>query len=271
MNLNTKKLILLFTTLFLLSGCNRIFETDQDIQARQALLDLADIQEQFHQEKGHYAKNLIEIEKYNLNYHSGIVYLEIEKADKDSYRAISLAAESVTARVFAFDTEQGGFYEMGEEEVSGYVLGSLNYIRTKKREKRTVDFMSGALVVILLWYGLRIYNQYKTQKAGLILGPFFLAILPLCFTVALLNHINKDVLLTPLLKGLMAGSAAIAVICVLMNVINFYKIPEGEPRFALIGVAVCTIAMGIFITATIIQTYQKYSGPKNEIYFAPNQ
>ena len=65
------------------------------------------------------------LEKYNLKYHSGIVYLEIESAGKDKYRAISLPAESTTARVFAFDTDQGGFYEMEADEVSQICPGSI--------------------------------------------------------------------------------------------------------------------------------------------------
>ena len=83
----------------------------------------------FYQENKRYTGNLAEIEKYNLTYDTGIVYMEIEKADKDGYRAISLPAESTTARVFSFDTEQGGFYEMQDDEVARYVLGALRQIR----------------------------------------------------------------------------------------------------------------------------------------------
>lgn len=52
------------------------------MQARQALLDLMKIQEKFYQENKRYATRFGEIEKYNLKYHSGIVYLEIESAGK---------------------------------------------------------------------------------------------------------------------------------------------------------------------------------------------
>jgi hypothetical protein len=109
-------------------GCTRIFENHQDVQAQQALQDLMAIQDQFHKENTRYAKNLVEIDKYNLKYHKGIVYLEIEKAGKGHYRAISLPAESTTARVFAYDTSRGGYYEMDEEEVAQYVLGALRSV-----------------------------------------------------------------------------------------------------------------------------------------------
>ncbi len=131
------------------SGCTRIFENDHDAQARQALQDLMAIQDQFHKENKRYAKNLIEIDRYNLKYHNGIVYLEIESAGKNKYRAISLPAESSTARVFAYDTSHGGYYEMGEEEVAQYVLGALNHIRKEQREKATFDYLSAGMLICL--------------------------------------------------------------------------------------------------------------------------
>ena len=122
----------LFISLFLLiftASCSQHFENNLDFQAKKALQDLMEIQESFYAENQRYAHNLVEIEKYNLKYHNGLVYLEIESAGKDQYRAISLPAESTTARVFAFDTSKGGFYEMDEIEVSQYVLGALKHIR----------------------------------------------------------------------------------------------------------------------------------------------
>ena len=117
--MNPKLQSLLCTALLLLlTSCSNVFELDSDVQARQALFDLMNIQDQFYQENNRYAGKLLEIEKYNFKYHTGIVYMEIERADKDGYRAISLPAESTTARVFAFDTNEGGFYEMQDEEVS---------------------------------------------------------------------------------------------------------------------------------------------------------
>ncbi|NIQ03787.1 MAG: hypothetical protein GWM98_28440, partial [Nitrospinaceae bacterium] len=120
----------------------------------------------------------LEIDSYNLKYHTGIVYLEIESAGKDKYRAISLPAESTTARVFAYDTQNGGFYEMGEEEVSHYVLGSLNHIRQKQKEKTVVDYLSAAMVICLAWFGLRMFLRYRKHGNGWVWWPYFLSILP---------------------------------------------------------------------------------------------
>jgi len=111
-----RPLLWLIIIAFCATGCTRIFENDYDAQARRALLDLMAIQDQFHKENKRYAKNLLEIAKYNLEYHNGIVYLEIESAGKDKYRAIALPAESTTARVFAYDTRRGGYYEMDDDD-----------------------------------------------------------------------------------------------------------------------------------------------------------
>ena len=124
------------------SGCGQLFEHDSDVQAKKALQDLMVIQEAFHKENKRYAKNLVEIEKYKLEYHGGIVYLEIQSANEKAYRAIALPAESITARVFAFDTGKGGYYEMEEEEVSEYVLGALNFIRKQQHDQKLITIAS---------------------------------------------------------------------------------------------------------------------------------
>ena len=133
------KLFRIFTcaiALFFLTSCSNIFELDSDVQARQALFDLMEAQDKFYQDNNKYAGKLFEIEKYNFKYHTGIVYMEIEQANKDGYRAISLPAESTSARVFAFDSKQGGFYEMDDVEVSRYVLGAFRGKFEKKGEKK---------------------------------------------------------------------------------------------------------------------------------------
>ena len=127
------RLFFILFFLFFLTSCSNIFELNSDVLARQALFDLMKIQEKFYQENKRFAGKLDEIKKYHFKYDTGIVYMEIETADKDGYRAISLPAESTTARVFAFDTKQGGFYEMQDDEVARYVLGALRQIREEKR------------------------------------------------------------------------------------------------------------------------------------------
>ena len=192
------KNLLILSTLIILTGCKPIFETDRDIQARQALFDLMKIQETFHGENQRYARNLVEIEKYNLKYHTGIVYLEIEKASKDGYRAISLPAESTTARVFSFDSDKGGFYEMDEDEVSNYVLGALNHIRKKNMDLRMIDFLSGGLTVLLVGLGITTLIRYK-GKGQSVLWPYFLCLMPLVLAMVTQNHMNDEIVVDSVL------------------------------------------------------------------------
>ncbi len=256
--------------LALLSGCTDLYETTQDVQARQALFDLMEIQEAYHQENQKYARNLVQIEKYNLKYHTGIVYLEIESSGPNEYRAISLPAESTTARVFAFDTGRGGFYEMGDEEVSGYVLGALNHIRQQQRQKSTIDYFSGGLILFLIWMGRRIYLQHKSQNAGWVLWPYFLGIFPVSLAVTTLNHMDKDIVFSSLLKSLMGIALALTLLCILISVMSFSKIPRGPHFETLASLAVCAILISIFSATIMVQTYRTYSEtPKQVLYFKP--
>lgn len=254
------------------SGCTRIFETDQDVQARKALRDLMAIQEQFHKENNRYAKNLVEIAKYKLKYHTGIVYLEIQNAGKSHWRAIALAAESTSARVFAYDTEQGGYYEMDEEEVAQYVLGALNHIRKQQSEQATVDYFSGALLIALLGFGLRMFRRYREPKAGWVWSSYFLCLLPLALTVAALNHMNKDIFLSTELLALMGGAFSVSLLCMVMAGMGLSKIPERGEHHILKGIAVCVLFISLFNSVILAQSYYTYSQPKvNALYFKENR
>jgi hypothetical protein len=250
------------------SGCTRIFENDQDAQARQALQDLMAIQEQFHKENKRYAKNLTEIQKYNLKYHSGIVYLEIESAGKNKYRAISLPAESITARVFAYDTAKGGYYEMGEEEVAQYVLGALNHIRKEQREKATFDYLSAGMLICLFWFGMRMLTRYKESRTGWVWWPYFLCLAPLALALATLNHMGINTSLSTELAILMSTGLGVSVLCLILASIGITKIPAKGEHHILQGIAICTIIISLFSGAILINSYFAYSKPKvNTLYF----
>lgn len=250
------------------SGCTRIFENDQDVQARQALQDLMAIQDQFHKENKRYAKNLVEIQKYNLKYHTGIVYLEIESAGKNKYRAISLPAESTTARVFAYDTRQGGYYEMGEVEVAQYVLGALNHIRKEQREKATFDYLSAGMLICLFWFGIRMFTRHRESRTGWVWGPYFLCLAPLSLAVTALNHMDRETSFSTELLILMGSGFGVSVICLLLAGIGLSKIPAQSERPILQGIAVCTIFISLFSGVILAQSYFAYSQPKaNTLYF----
>ena len=131
-----KKILFLFMSMFYLISCTTVFENNYDVMARQALFNLMKSQEIYRAKHDKYANELAKLSSYDLKYHTGIVYLEIHAASKNEYRAISLPAESTTARVFIYDTSKGGYYEADEVEVSKYVLGALNFIRSEKENQK---------------------------------------------------------------------------------------------------------------------------------------
>lgn len=121
------------------------------------MLDLIELQKAYHKKNGKFARNFNEVQETGtkLDYHKGIVYLEIESANDTAWRGVALPAESITARVFAFDTNKGGYYEMDDEEVSSYVLGSLNFIREKQHENDVRDRITIVMIVLMLVFGLK--------------------------------------------------------------------------------------------------------------------
>ncbi len=187
-----KRIVFIFIILTLTSACKPIFESDEDFLSQKVLHELGEIQEKYHAETGKYASTLLEIEKYNLKYDNGVVYLEFQEANKDDWRAIALPAESVTARAFAFDTKQDGFYEMGAEEVSSYVLGSLNSIRADQRKQNINDWTSKVLLVLLLFFGVKLFFKYNEPRYRKLFVSYFITLPPAGWSLAVVNHMKPD-------------------------------------------------------------------------------
>ena len=255
-----KTLAFLSTLYFSLTACNHIFEHSSDVQARQALLDLMKIQETYHKEHGRYAKDLAEASKYGLEYHSGIVYLEIQYAEKNEYRAISLPAESVTARVFAYETQKGGFYEMNEE-VPEYVLGALNFIRDKQRQKNMIDIFSAMLVGALVVMGTKSLLREKTGEFRTIHYVFFLNMIPLCWALAIINHMENKIVFSPFLQGIVLASLLVSVFCLAScgkAVASFIKKPRSSTLVGLFFSMVITSILSIVVMVhTLLNHYNE--------------
>ena len=256
--MNPLKIILALILGLNLAGCSKIFETDMDVQARQALNDLMEIQESFYQKNQRYARNLLEIEKYNLKYHTGIVYLEIESASQDEYRAISLPAESTTARVFAYDSGRGGFYEMGQEEVSEYVLGALNHIRKQQREINIIDFFSGTLVIMLSGLGIITARRQKGKYASAVLWPYFICLFPLSGALAAQNHMNEDIFINPILYGGVIAVFFLAAVCIIWNLSIFAKVQKYSNPDHLLTLIICAVIISLVSGALLMDTYLTY-------------
>lgn len=246
-------ILLIFTT-----SCAQYFEASEDVQARKALTDLMAIQEAFHAENQRYARNLAEIEKYNLKYHSGIVYMEIQSADKEQYRAISLPAESSTARVFAFDTNKGGFYEMEDLEVSQYVLGALNHIRLEQKNKTISDFAFFVLLACIFFLGVRFHIRHQETENRNLFVAFYLSLIPLGWSFSVLNYLSPKIIFSSQLTGMTGAGLGIATLVFLMSVWwarNKSMMKTPSSLWSLLGI---TVFISLFSGGVMVYTFMEY-------------
>ncbi len=235
--------------LLFLTSCGQIFEVNADVQARQALLDLMKIQGKFYQENQRYATGHAEIEKYNLKYHSGIVYLEIESAGKGKYRAVSLPAESTTARVFAYDSDQGGFYEMAEDEVSRYVLGALRHIREEKHKKDLNELTGWLLMGGMAFLGLRFFARYQSPGKNTAIWAYILCLPTMGWAVALLGNMEVDVVFTSTIAQATWVGMAIALLAFALG--SRWLMKNKNPPAPLISLLICTLLISLLSAGTM--------------------
>ena len=249
-----KQFFKLFTYSFFiifLTSCGQVFEIDADVQARQALLDLMEIQDKFYQENERYATGHAEIKKYNLKYHSGIVYLEIENAGKDGYRAVSLPAESTTARVFAYDSEQGGFYEMEEDEVSRYVLGALKHIRDEKHKKDLNELTGWFLMGGMSFLGLRFFLRHRSPENNIGIWSYILSLPAMGWAVALLGNMEENVVFTHNMAiGTWVG-LVIALLAFGLGTLWVIK-NKNNPPAPLVSLLACTLLISFASTGVML-------------------
>ena len=245
--------------LFLLPSCTHIFELDSDVQARQALFNLMKVQEKFYTDNKRYAGKLLEIEKYDFKYHTGIVYMEIEQANKDGYRAISLPAESTSARVFAFDSKQGGFYEMEDDEVSRYVLGALRQIREEKRKEELSDLTAWIMMGGMVLLGLRFISRYKKPENNLLLGAYIFCLLPLSWSIALLGKLDKNIVFSTQISQLTWASFVVALASFIMGCKWMFSKKKELFQPSLFSLVTCTLLIAFFAGAVMLHTLIKYS------------
>ena len=256
---NISRLFCSFFLLIFTTSCAQWFETDVDVQARKALTDLMAIQEAFYSENQRYARNLVEIEKYNLKYHNGLVYLEIESADKNQYRAISLPAESSTARVFAFDTSKGGYYEMDQIEVSQYVLGALNHIRVEQSNKRISQTFFFLLLGVMFILGIRIHSRFKEDKDRPVFLAFYLSLIPLVWSFSVLNYMSPDIVFSDFLFWLSVTALILAVLALIIEGRWVLGVKLFETPASLISVLAMTDIICLFSGGVMIHTFMTYA------------
>ena len=259
MNLFLIKRILIIA-MFLLSStaCAPVFENRSDIMARKALFDLIKAQETYRAKHNTYTKELAKLLNYNLKYNNGIVYLEIQLAGKHEYRAISLPAESTTARVFVYDTSKGGFYEADEVEVSKYVLGALNFIRGEKEKQKINIFLATILLGFLVILGLRFTSSYNGEGNNNALASYFISLFPLGWAVAALNHLTSDIVFSSqtTILSLTAITLSLASIFITSRWLK-NRNPLVIPA-PVLGLAGCTLLISITSAGVVVYTLYKY-------------
>jgi hypothetical protein len=258
MRIPTIKKIFLFICMFCLTSCAVIFENNYDVMARQALFKLMEAQENYRNEHDKYANQLFQLSSYDLKYNTGVVYIEIQSASKDEYRAISLPAESSTARVFIYDTTKGGYYEADEVEVSKYVLGALNFVRSEKAKQKTNTLLISLLLGSLVLLGFRFFSRYKGEESNNVLISYFISLPPLGWAIAVLNHLSHEIVFNSKILTLSWFAIAFALSCIFIT-IRWLKSrkPLSSPT-PILGLAGCSLFISLVSLGSVAYTLIKY-------------
>ncbi|MBT5968678.1 MAG: hypothetical protein HOG61_04790 [Nitrospina sp.] len=258
MQISTIKKMFLFMCMFCLTSCAVIFENNYDVMARHALFNLMQAQENYRMENHKYANKLVQLSSHGLKYNTGIVYIEIHSASKDEYRAISLPAESSTARVFIYDTSKGGYYEADEVEVSKYVLGALNFIRSEKAKQKTNTLLVSILLGSLVILGFRFVSRYKGEGNNNALIAYFISLPPLGWAIAAINHLSNDVIFSSKILTLSWVAIALALSCVLITVRWLKNRKTLSSPTPILGLAGCSLFISLISLGSMAYTLIKY-------------
>jgi hypothetical protein len=226
--------------------------------ARQSLLELMVAQENYHAEHDKYASQLFHLSSHGLKYNTGIVYIEIQSASKDEYRAISLPAESSTARVFVYDTSKGGYYEADEIEASKYVLGALNFVRNEKAKQNTNTLLISILLVSLVLLGFRFVSRYKGEGNNDALISYFISLPPLGWAIAVLNHLSNDIVFNSKIQILSWIAIALALSCILITIRWLKSRKSLISPTPILGLAGCSLFISIISFGSVAYTLIKY-------------
>jgi len=226
--------------------------------ARQALFDLMKTQEAYRAKNNKYTNELSQLLNQGLKYHNGIVYLEIHSASKNEYRAISLPAESSTARVFIYDTSKGGYYEADEVEVSKYVLGALNFIRSEKEKQKTNILLASILLVSLVFLGFRFVLRYNEEGNNIALISYFINLPALVWAVAILNNVNKDIVLSSKIMILSCIALAISLLCIFISLRWLKNRNPLTTPTPILGLTGCTLFISLISLGSVTYTLVKY-------------
>ena len=185
--------------------------------------------------------------------------MEIEKANKDGYRAISLPAESTSARVFAFDSNQGGFYEMDDVEVSRYVLGALRQIREERRKENLSDFTAWVMMGGMVFLGLRFISKYKNAENNPLLGAYLFCLFPLAWSITVLGKMNKNIVFSSQVSLLTWASLFLALVSFALGSKWVFRKKGEPPQPSLLSLVACTILITMISSGVMVYTLITYT------------
>ena len=185
--------------------------------------------------------------------------MEIEQANRDGYRAISLPAESTSARVFAFDSKQGGFYEMDDVEVSRYVLGALRQIREERRKENLSDFTAWIMMGGMVFLGLRFISKYKNAENNPLLGAYLFCLFPLAWSIAVLGKMNKSIVFSSEVSLLTWASLFLVLVSFALGCKWVFRKKEAPPQPSLLSLIGCTMLITMISGGVMVYTLITYT------------
>jgi hypothetical protein len=225
-----------------------LFESRDDLTAQADLRRLAEAEQHYWTEHRTYTRSFAELSPTPFEPRKEI-FVQVEIADDKTFRAIAMPRRSTTARVFALvATEgQGSVIELGEEEVSAYVLGALKAIR----KDQTLKLMLATVCTVSL-IGLAVYGMvmHQRQEAGRWRAtiPYLLGLIPLYMTLILSTYVDEHTYIGPLVIG-MAGAGVLAgLLSIVFGVIALWQLVTQDEgfqlrRLALVGVLCAVLGM----------------------------
>ena len=185
--------------------------------------------------------------------------MEIEQANRDGYRAISLPAESTSARVFAFDSKQGGFYEMDDVEVSRYVLGALRQIREERRKENLSDFTAWVMMGGMVFLGLRFISKYKNAENNSLLGAYLFCLFPLAWSITVLGKMDKSIVFSSKVSLLTWASLFLVLVSFALGCKWVFRKKEAPPQPSLLSLIGCTILITMISGGVMVYTLITYT------------
>ena len=223
-----------------LSAAPLLFETTADRAAQTDLERLAEAEQRYWTDHGTYTVSFADLP--GSFEPAKDTYVQVEIADEKNFRAIAMPRRSTSARVFALVAEsgRGAVTELGDKEVSTYVLGAMNSIKRDQAVK-----LSLATVFTVGWLGLAIYGVvlHRRGEAGRWKGalPYFLGLIPLYVTLIFSTYIDENTYVGPFVLGaalLGAGAGALSMVFGVRALWQLVTQDEGFQlrRLALIGV-----------------------------------